>query len=114
MTEKGNLAGNTTLLLLKLIENRDMYGYEMIEELRRRSDDTFRLKAGTLYPILHGLEESGAVTSYDAEENGRLRKFYRLTDAGKRLLAEREQAWRQFSGAVELVLKGGVSHAVWN
>ena len=50
--EKG--VGNTSVLILKLLEEKDMYGYEMIETLAARSDDTFRLKAGTLYPILHG------------------------------------------------------------
>lgn len=53
--EKG--VGNTSVLILKLLEEKDMYGYEMIETLAARSDDTFRLKAGTLYPILHGLEK---------------------------------------------------------
>jgi len=49
------MAGSTTILVLKLLEERDMYGYQMIETLAQRSDDTFNLKAGTLYPILHNL-----------------------------------------------------------
>ena len=54
--DKGWMAGSTAMLLLRLLEERDRYGYQMIEELRRRSDHTFDLKAGTLYPLLHGLE----------------------------------------------------------
>ena len=54
--DKSLLSGSTTLLVLKLLEDGEMYGYQMIEELRRRSDWTFELKAGTLYPLLHTLE----------------------------------------------------------
>ena len=54
---------HTQLLLLKLLAGEDMYGYQMIEELARRSDDTFTLKAGTLYPMLHDLEKAGLITS---------------------------------------------------
>ena len=56
-------SGSTKLLLMKLLEQQDMYGYQMIEELRRRSDHTFDLKSGTLYPLLHALEQEGWVTA---------------------------------------------------
>ncbi len=106
--DKTLLAGSTGMLLLKLLEEGDMYGYQMIDTLRRRSDHTFDLKAGTLYPLLHTLEERGYVVSYLAEEDGpRPRKYYRLTDAGRRQLAEKQQEWRQYVGAVERVLEGG-------
>ena len=55
--DKSLLAGSTTLLVLKLLEDGDKYGYQMVEELRRRSDKTFELKSGTLYPLLHTLEQ---------------------------------------------------------
>lgn len=55
--DKSLLSGSTTLLLLQLLSEKDMYGYEMIETLRDRSQNIFELKAGTLYPLLHGLEE---------------------------------------------------------
>ncbi|MCI9554290.1 MAG: PadR family transcriptional regulator, partial [Oscillibacter sp.] len=51
--DKSLTSGSMPLLVLKLLEDGDLYGYQMIAELRRRSDDTFRLKAGTLYPLLH-------------------------------------------------------------
>ena len=54
--DKGLVSGSMALLVLKLLEDGDKYGYQMIEELKRRSDDTFQLKDGTLYPLLHGLE----------------------------------------------------------
>lgn len=57
--DKSLLTGSTTTLILKLLEEKDMYGYEMIETLAQKSDHTFDLKAGTLYPLLHGLEKKG-------------------------------------------------------
>lgn len=55
--DKTLLAGSTGLMLLKLLEQEDMYGYQMIETLRSRSEHAFDLKAGTLYPLLHALEQ---------------------------------------------------------
>ena len=110
--DKSLLAGSTTTLILKLLEERDMYGYEMIETLALRSDHTFDFKAGTLYPILHTLEKQGLVSSYEQRTpQERIRKYYHLTDAGRTRLAEKTEEWRQFSGAVERVLRGGESHA---
>lgn len=106
--DKGLLAGSTGMLLLKLLEERDMYGYQMIEELRRRSDHTFDLKAGTLYPLLHTLEKRGCVTSWVEEtDNNRPRKYYHLTTVGRQQLQVKQEEWDAFSGAVNRVLKGG-------
>lgn len=55
--DKSLVSGSTMMLILKLLEEKDMYGYEMIETLREKSENVFELKAGTLYPLLHGLEE---------------------------------------------------------
>lgn len=65
--------GGTGMLLLALLERRDMYGYEMVEALRAQSKEIFHLKAGTLYPLLHTLEAQGWVTSSDGTVNGRTR-----------------------------------------
>ena len=51
------LKGSTTMLVLDLLKNQNMYGYEMIKKLKEKSENVFELKEGTLYPILHGLEE---------------------------------------------------------
>ena len=59
--DKTLLAGSTGLMLLKLLEQEDMYGYQMIETLRSRSEHAFDLKAGTLYPLLHALEQKGYI-----------------------------------------------------
>ena len=83
---------NTLLYTEKaLLEGRDMYGYEMIEALRARSNEVFRLKAGTLYPLLHSLEAQGWVTSSDGVANGRTRRYYAITRDGRAALAWLEQ-----------------------
>lgn len=110
--EANQMGGSTAMLLMKLLEESDMYGYQMIEELRRRSDHTFDLKAGTLYPLLHGLEEKGLVTAYiEAEDTARPRKYYHLTKTGKERLTEKEQEWIRYARAVDRVLEGGFSLA---
>lgn len=110
--DKSLLAGSTVLLVLRLLAEDDLYGYQMIERLRARSDDTFALKAGTLYPLLHTLETQGAVQSYErAADGARVRKYYHLTDEGRRSLAEKTAEWEVFSGAVGRVLKGGEGYA---
>lgn len=106
--DKALLSGSTAMLLLKLLEEQDMYGYQMIETLARRSDHTFDLKAGTLYPLLHTLEERGDIEAYLEGEGGtRPRRYYRLTAAGRGKLREKEQEWQQYVTAVEQVLRGG-------
>ena len=67
--DKSLVSGSTTMLVLKLLEEKDMYGYEMIDTLRGKSKNVFELKAGTLYPLLHGLEEKGFVEAYEKERS---------------------------------------------
>ena len=106
-TEKSLVTGSTTMLLLKLLEEKDMYGYQMIEELSGRSGNVFELKAGTLYPILHALEKDRLVTSYsDAADSARVRKYYSITKEGRRFLEEKRREWDAYSGAVDAVLGG--------
>lgn len=82
--DKTLTSGSTKLLLMKLLEQQDMYGYQMIEELRRRSDHTFDLKSGTLYPLLHSLEQAGWVTAREEPTaSGRTRRYYHLTGSGR-------------------------------
>ena len=105
--DKGLIAGSSTLLVLSLLEKEDMYGYQMITELSRRSNDTFQMKEGTLYPILHALERDGAVRGYQAEApTGRVRKYYRITGKGLRALEAQKKEWRTFTAAVNAVLSG--------
>lgn len=106
--EKSLVSGSMSLLVMKLLEDGDLYGYQMIAELRRRSDDTFRLRAGTLYPLLHSLEERGFVTACEqTAENGKARRYYHLTKQGRDALREKEDAWNAYARAMGRVLKGG-------
>ncbi|MBQ9148856.1 MAG: helix-turn-helix transcriptional regulator [Oscillospiraceae bacterium] len=103
--EKSLLSGSTPMLVLSLLKDKDMYGYEMVAELARRSDDTFQLKEGTLYPLLHTLEKNKWVTSYtSATPTGRERKYYRLTGEGRAQLEYKEKEWELFSSKVNAVL----------
>jgi len=109
--DKNALSGNTTMLILKLLEVKDMYGYQIIEELSQKSEDVFRLKTGTLYPILHGLENDGMVTSYDESTSGqRIRKYYKLTNKGKGLLVQKQSEWTAYTKAIDLVMDGGARY----
>lgn len=103
-TEKSILSGSMTMLILKLLSEKDMYGYEMIDTLRNRSQNVFELKAGTLYPILHGLEEKGILTVYEKEYTGKVRKYYRITKQGKVLLDKKLEEWNQYTTAISNVL----------
>ena len=106
--DKSLVSGSMAMLVMKLLEGGDKYGYQMIEELRRRSDDSFHLKAGTLYPLLHGLEEKGLVTAFEkASDSGKTRRYYHLTEQGGKALREKESAWESYAQAVRKVMKGG-------
>ena len=83
--DKNQVSGNTAMLLLRLLSEKDMYGYEMIEELLHRSNHVFDLKAGTLYPLLHGMEARNQLVSYEKEAGGKTRRYYRITKEGRKL-----------------------------
>ena len=104
--EKKKSIEHTELLVLSLLSREDMYGYQMIVELERRSDKTFSMKEGTLYPVLHGLERRGAVEVYQqAAPTGRMRKYYHLTTKGRLLLEEEKREWNTYTRAVSAVLE---------
>lgn len=103
--EKSLLSGSTPMLVLALLKDGDKYGYEMVSELARRSNNTFLLKEGTLYPLLHTLEKNGWIKSYSkTAENGRERKYYSLTLEGRSHLEYKKQEWALFSEQVNAVL----------
>ncbi|WZL71705.1 PadR family transcriptional regulator [Clostridiaceae bacterium 35-E11] len=101
------IKGSTTMLVLNLLSTSDMYGYQMIKELEKKSDNTFTLREGTLYPILHALENEGMVESYwEKTESARKRKYYRITKSGKKSLVEKQKDWQAYSNAVNKVIGG--------
>ena len=98
------LKGSTAVLVMSVLKNNDMYGYKIIRELEIRSENAFEMNEGTLYPILHALEKEGYLESYWNICNGRDRKYYHLTDKGKKLFAEKKDEWKSFSASVDRVL----------
>ena len=95
--EKSLVSGSMTMLILKLLSEKDMYGYEMIDTLRQKSQNVFELKAGTLYPLLHSLEDKGFLTVYEQEAAGKTRKYYSLTRQGRGFLEKKLEAYRPIS-----------------
>lgn len=106
--DKSFITGSTGMLILSLLDEKEMYGYEMIDTLEKRSDSAFSLKAGTLYPLLHSLEQSGYVSSREADADGRTRKYYAITKDGRKFLKNKKEEWKFFAGTVNKVLGGSV------
>ena len=90
--------GTTAIILLTILSERPMYGYEIIQELERRSQGYFTFKEGLLYPALHELEANALVTSvWQDTPQGRRRRYYCLTDAGRAALAPAVDEWATFA-----------------
>lgn len=105
--DKNIISGSTTMLILSLLSEQDMYGYQMISIVNKRTNNCFEMKNGTLYPLLHNLEEQGMIVSYESEsDSGRVRKFYRITPLGKTVLKEKKIEWRTFITSINYVMGG--------
>lgn len=104
--DKSLVSGSTTMLLLQLLSEKEMYGYEMIETLKERSSNVFELKAGTLYPLLHSLENKGWLTCSEQEAGGKIRKYYCITKDGRKQLLQKKEEWEAYQTAVVRVLGG--------
>jgi len=98
------LKGHLDLLLLATVAARPGHGYEILAELRRRSDGAFALAEGTVYPALHRLEAAGMLTSRWSVVDGRRRRVYSLTGSGRRSLATQQKELDQFVVGVRAVL----------
>lgn len=106
MRTSARLKGNLDLLVLAVLAQAPAHGYAIIERLRERSDGTFDLPEGTVYPALHQLEEAGFVSSWWDTTASRRRRMYALTPSGEsQLYAERTQ-WRNFAASVQSVIGG--------
>jgi len=98
------LKGNTDHLLLSLIGQEPIYGYQLIKEIGKRSGGYFQFKEGTLYTALHRLEREGLIEGkWERLSNGQERRYYYLTKTGRCVLDEKRDEWRGFSAAVNLV-----------
>jgi DNA-binding PadR family transcriptional regulator len=98
------LKGHLDLLLLAVLQGAPRHGYAVIGALRDRSEGTFDLPEGTVYPALHRLEEDGLVSSRWSSEDGRRRRVYRLTAAGATALTAETRAWTEFARGMSAVV----------
>jgi PadR family transcriptional regulator, regulatory protein PadR len=109
MTKLDMRTGSTGVMILRLLAEKPMYGYQIVKELQARSEGYFDLEQGTLYPALHRLEKDGQVSSeWEVVEDGPSRKYYHLTEAGRTELAASTQQWSDFSRHL-LKLLGGLA-----
>jgi PadR family transcriptional regulator, regulatory protein PadR len=106
------LQGTLALLILKTLQQRPMHGWGITLHIQQISNEVLRVEEGSLYPALHRMEQEGWVAAeWGLSENNRRARFYRLTSAGRKQLAEEEKNWRKLTNAVSSVLNFAGSRA---
>jgi len=100
-----NFRGTLPTLILEAVEQEPSHGYRIAQRIKERSKGVLDFKEGTLYPALHKLENDGLVASSEEVENGRPRRYYRITKSGRAALAKDRTEWRKISQAVTLILR---------
>src|SRR6185295_12615968 len=98
------LNGVPELLVLRLLADKPMYGYEIVSAIRDSTNQLLSFGEGLIYPMLHALEEEGLLATRRTMANGRPRVYYRLTASGKRRLAAATDDWQRVAEAVRMVL----------
>ena len=102
----GFMAGIPELMILRLLQDREMYGYEIVQAIAARTGQIVAPGEGVVYPVLHTLEKDGALKSRRKPVNGRSRVYYTLTAKGMTRLERLTRTWTQVNGAVTAVLAG--------
>lgn len=102
--------GVPELLVLRLLQDQEMYGYELVQAIRERTDSQVVLAEGVVYPVLHALEQDGALKAKRKTVSGRSRIYYALTANGTKRLAGLTSTWAALGHAVHTILSGG-THA---
>ncbi|MGC1870411.1 MAG: PadR family transcriptional regulator [Acidobacteriaceae bacterium] len=106
-TNPSFMNGVPELLILRLLQQEEMYGYEILQAIRERTGAVIAVGEGVVYPVLHGLEQDGALRSRRKTVNGRSRIYYSVTAAGSRRLADLSQTWNTLASAIQTLLSGG-------
>ena len=99
-----NFKGTLPTLILEALIHEPSHGYRIAQKIKERSQGVLDFKEGTLYPALHKLENEDSVESYESIENGRPRRYYRITKSGRAILARDRAEWRELSRAVTMIL----------
>lgn len=106
-TNPNFMNGVPELLILKLLQREEMYGYEIVQAIQEHTNTIIAVGEGVVYPVLHGLERNGALKSRRKTVNGRSRIYYSLTAAGSRRLTELSNTWFSLATAIQNMLTGG-------
>ena len=95
--------GLLEVCVLAAIQDQDSYGYQIIKDMKPYME----ISESTLYPILRRLEAADMLTVWSAEHNGRLRKYYRITQLGKKRLEDFKDEWKEMVGIYQFVVREG-------
>lgn len=106
MEFRKELVGSATIpIILTVLSRGENYGYEIARAVNVESDGALEWREGTLYPALHKMEKDGLIVStWRDSESGRKRKYYRISNQGRKVLEKQTQEWQAFVGAVGKVL----------
>lgn len=105
-TRSDLLQGTLDLLILKTLALGEMHGWGIAQRIQQTSQGVLNINQGSLYPALYRLEEQGWIaSSWDVSDNNRQAKYYKLTRAGQKQLAEETANWERMSAAVEMILQ---------
>ena len=99
------MTGVPELLLLRLLEQQEMYGYQLVRSIRQVTEDAISLGEGVIYPALHSLERNGALRSRRKAVAGRTRVYYSMTRKGRQRLETLQQDWRRIQGGITSALE---------
>ena len=105
-TNPNFMNGVPELLILRLLQQDEMYGYEIVQAIRGRTGGVIAFGEGVVYPVLHGLERDGALRTRRKKVNGRSRIYYSVTASGSRRLADLSQTWVSLTTAIQAMLMG--------
>lgn len=101
------MAGVPELMILRLLQDREMYGYQIVQAIRTETGEVVSLGEGIVYTVLHALEREGALKSRRRMVDGRSRIYYTVTAAGLRRYGDLAETWTTLARAIQSVMKGG-------
>jgi len=106
--DKETIKGYLESIILSLLKQEDLYGYEIAKRVRTTSKDTFEIKEGTLYVILKRLESRNLISPYweDTESGGGRRRYYKITDVGIEYLLRKKEEWVFFKNIMDIFFEG--------